>query len=71
MLVGGGGGGGGGGVGGSVCVCGGGGDGLSYIWLSMDVRPEWPAFPALQGIWLASFFSTKSVWLTRFFLIRT
>ena len=37
----------------------------SYIWHSTDVRAECP-FSALPGIWIAPFFSTKSIWLTRF-----
>ena len=32
------------------------------------MRAEWPPFSALPGIWLAPFFSTKSIWMTRFFL---
>ena len=31
----------------------------SYIWLSTDVRAEWPPFSALPGIWLAPFFQQK------------
>ena len=58
--------GGGGGGGGGVC----GEKVTSYIWQSTDVRAEWIPFSALPGIWLAPPFSIKSIWLTRFFLIR-
>ena len=42
----------------------------SYIWHGTDVRAECPPFSALPGIWLAPLFSTKSIWLIRFFWIR-
>ena len=52
-----------------MCVCVRGGGVTFYIWHSTDVRPEWPPFSALPGIWLAPFFLTKSIWMTRFFWI--
>ena len=51
---------------------GGGGVVTSLVWHSTDVRAECPPFSALPGIWLPPPpppFSTKSIWMARFFWI--
>ena len=56
-----------------VCVGAGGGGGrggvTSYIWHSTDVRTEWPPFFSAARYMIGPLFSTKSIWMTRFFWI--
>ena len=47
---------------------GGGGGVTSYIWHSADVRAEWPPFFSAARYIISPLFSTKSIWLARFFL---